>query len=391
MIEKKVFALLALISVVTPLTLFGINAADTSSTKIYVNPPTMIAPPSEDFVIDIEVENVTDLFGWQAKLKWDPWLLSYQNATEGDFLKTGGNTGWNIETRNATEGWILGFSFITGSVSASVSGSGTLGRFAFRGTSIGECTLELSNTKTFSQPDLVPTPPYLGDANGDMRVDVKDLFTVAKAFLKSVGDPGYNPNADFNSDGTLDLFDLLCAGLNNGHKYPDDVYAWKPVVTTHEVHDGYVTIYSPANFPVTWKWLDYYENQVWLTANVTVSSSGSINNFDFNRSLEQISFNLTSATPGSCNVSVPKLLMDGAFKVLINDTLVASTLTWNKTHTFIYFTHEQGTHSVAIIGEIVTRIRAPDLLTMVDINGDGEVNILDITAIAVRNGWKEDP
>jgi hypothetical protein len=83
--------------------------------------------------------------------------------------------------------------------------------------------------------------------------------------------------------------------------------------------------------------------------------------------------------------------MDGAFRVLINDTLVASTLTWNQTHTFIYFTHDQGTHNVAIIGEIVTKIRSIDLNYLVDVNGDGVVNILDVALVASRYGWEEDP
>jgi len=142
---------------------------------------------------------------------------------------------------------------------------------------------------------------------------------------------------------------------------------------------------------VTWKWLNAMGNPVWLTANVTVSSSYPIENFNFNRTLGQISFNITSVTSGLCNVTVPKLLMDGAFKVLINDTLVPSILTWNKTHTFVYFTYDQGTHNIKIIGEIVTRIRGPDLLTLTDVNGDGIVNIVDIVVVALRFDWEEDP
>lgn len=82
--------------------------------------------------------------------------------------------------------------------------------------------------------------------------------------------------------------------------------------------------------------------------------------------------------------------MDGAFKVLINDTLVASILTWNQTHTFIYFTHAQGIHNAKIMGEIVTRIRLIDLKYLIDVNGDGIINTLDIASVTRRHGWKED-
>jgi len=141
---------------------------------------------------------------------------------------------------------------------------------------------------------------------------------------------------------------------------------------------------------VTWKWLDDKNNPFWLSVNVTLSSDHPIENFSFNRSLGQISFNITSTTSGFCSVAVPKLLMDGAFKILINDTLVASRLTWNKSHTFIYFAYNQGTHNVKIIGEIITRIRGPDLLSIADVNGDGLVDIVDIVIVALRFGWEED-
>jgi hypothetical protein len=83
--------------------------------------------------------------------------------------------------------------------------------------------------------------------------------------------------------------------------------------------------------------------------------------------------------------------MDGAFKVLVNDTQVSCMLTWNRTHTFIYFTHEQGTCNVAVIAELTTRIRSSDLLAVADVNGDGQVNILDVASVATRFMWKENP
>jgi hypothetical protein len=367
-------------------TVFNVDVSETSSTTIYVDPSTLTAPYSENFTVDIKIEDVTDLFGWQAWLKWDPQLLDVVTSTEGDFLKTGGSTSW-LPKMNQSEGWILVCSTFTGQSIPGVSGSGTLANITFHGASLGECVLDLYDTKLFnSTPVSVSTPPYLGEANGDMKVDAKDLSAVGHAWGTSVGEPRYDPSADFNNDGFVDLFDILCTILNFGRTYPGD--AAQPVEITHEVQDGYVAVYGS----VAWKWLDFPGgNPVWLTANVTVSSSYPMENFSFSRPLGQISFNFTSATPGFCNITVPKLLMDGAFKVLINDTLVASTLTWNQTHTFIYFTHDQGTYNVAIVGEIVTRIRSVDLLTVADVNGDGEINIMDIAAVARRYGWKEDP
>jgi len=46
------------------------------------------------------------------------------------------------------------------------------------------------------------------DINGDNKVDMKDLATVAKSYGSQIGDENYNPNVDFNQDGVIDDADL---------------------------------------------------------------------------------------------------------------------------------------------------------------------------------------
>ena len=379
--KKRALAIFALISLIASFVLFQIKASMTSSTAMSVGPAAIAAPLHTVFTVDIEAENVTHLHGWQCKLKWDPQLLDVVDVTKGDLIGPG--VWWNV-TMNQTEGWIHVFSAETG---PGVNGNGTLASAAFLGTGLGECILDLCDTKCFSSGE-VSTPPYIGDVNNDSKVDIKDLFTVAKSFGASLGDPRYNPQADLNSDGIVDFVDILYVALNFGRSYPESQYAQIPREMAHEVRDGQVSIYSP----VTWKWLDFPDgNPVWLTANVTVFCDYILESFDFNRSLGKISFNFTSAASGLCNASIPKLLMDGAFTVLINDTQIPSILTWNKTHTVISLAYDQGFCNVAIIGEIVTRIRSIDLITLADVTGDGEVNIMDVAAVSRRYGWKEDP
>lgn len=54
----------------------------------------------------------------------------------------------------------------------------------------------------------------LGDINGNGVVDDDDLALLIDSFGKSVGDPGFNPDADINGDGVVDIRDLALLGDN---------------------------------------------------------------------------------------------------------------------------------------------------------------------------------
>ena len=55
-----------------------------------------------------------------------------------------------------------------------------------------------------------------GDINGDLNVYIFDAVLLAGSFLKTVGNPQYNPNADINSDGIIDIFDAISLANNFG-------------------------------------------------------------------------------------------------------------------------------------------------------------------------------
>jgi parallel beta-helix repeat protein len=63
------------------------------------------------------------------------------------------------------------------------------------------------------------------DINHDLKVDMKDIATVAKAFGTSPGDPKWNPSADITGtvplvpDGKVDMRDIGLVAKNFGKKY----------------------------------------------------------------------------------------------------------------------------------------------------------------------------
>lgn len=56
--------------------------------------------------------------------------------------------------------------------------------------------------------DLFIQVVFDGDINGDGRVSFEDVGALKGAFLKSVGVPGYVPEADLNNDGIVNMVDL---------------------------------------------------------------------------------------------------------------------------------------------------------------------------------------
>jgi hypothetical protein len=79
-------------------------------------------------------------------------------------------------------------------------------------------TLELApgETNTGNNTDahssLTVTIP--GDLNGDLRVSLADLTTLAHAYGSKPGDVRWNPNADIDNDNSVDLTDLVISAQN---------------------------------------------------------------------------------------------------------------------------------------------------------------------------------
>ena len=47
----------------------------------------------------------------------------------------------------------------------------------------------------------------LGDVNGDGKVNLADLQAFAPSYMATIGEPNYNPAADFNHNGIINLYD----------------------------------------------------------------------------------------------------------------------------------------------------------------------------------------
>jgi len=59
-----------------------------------------------------------------------------------------------------------------------------------------------------------------GDVDANHKVEIKDIFAIAKAYGSSVGQPKYNPNLDINNDGKIDIKDIFITAKNYGKTDP---------------------------------------------------------------------------------------------------------------------------------------------------------------------------
>ncbi len=173
------------------------------------------------FTIDLKVEDVSDLAGWQSDIHFDPAILKVNNVKEGSFLKhNSGKTHFRRGTINNTLGRIRGVSS-TRITQGGVDGEGTLLSVIFTIKDVGETQVTLHGfTAGTSSGDTITAnpngisvgvkrvqpayPPY--DVNEDGMVNVIDVLMVVSA-LGHVNPE--NPRVDVNGDGVVDKQDLI--------------------------------------------------------------------------------------------------------------------------------------------------------------------------------------
>jgi hypothetical protein len=112
---------------------------------VSIQPPVSTPSVGSFFDVFVDISDVTDLYGFQFNVTFDPTILSAVGVTEGAFLPGGGSTFFIPGTIDNTTGAIglTGDSLLGPSVG--LSGSGTLADISFRALSGGTSPIDLSN------------------------------------------------------------------------------------------------------------------------------------------------------------------------------------------------------------------------------------------------------
>ena len=186
----------------------------------------------DTFTLQLRVENMDNLGGWQADFVFNPDVLNAIAVTEGDFLKESDvETQFHAGTIQNSTGKITGVRSLRLSGSG-VDGHGVLCTIVFNVIGPGKCRLTLKNFEAGSSrgapipsisPELIivvegdaPTFPAW-DVNMDGQTNISDMFIVMLAILHEQ-DPTDNPRADVNGDGVINLVDAEIIGEHLGEQ-----------------------------------------------------------------------------------------------------------------------------------------------------------------------------
>jgi hypothetical protein len=108
---------------------------------ISIDPTSQTTSTGTVVIVDVDIANVTNLYGYQFDLTFNPSVLSAVSSSEGSFLTTGGNSTFFIPgTNDNVDGVVSATADTILSAVPGVNGSGELAVFTFdavgKGTSI---------------------------------------------------------------------------------------------------------------------------------------------------------------------------------------------------------------------------------------------------------------
>ncbi|HWX79440.1 MAG TPA: cohesin domain-containing protein [Steroidobacteraceae bacterium] len=112
---------------------------------ISIDPTTQTASTGNVVTVDVGISNVSDLYGYQFDLAFNPSILQAVSSSEGPFLATGGSTFFIPGTNDNLGGTVFATANTLLTAVSGVNGSGELAVFTFDAIGAGTSTLAIQN------------------------------------------------------------------------------------------------------------------------------------------------------------------------------------------------------------------------------------------------------
>jgi hypothetical protein len=196
--------------------------------KIYVDPASIVnrtLTPSNNFTVFVRISQATNVSFFDFKLNFNSSVIKPVEIRMGSFFPNTATP--TIEINNLT-GSVRMFASLTSEPAE--SGSGILAMIKFHVESLGHTLLPLTDVQIKDkQSHILPlqtlgdgffsNTALRGDVNGDGKVDTEDVARAEKAFGSHAGpppDPNWNPGADIDQNGRIDVLDIALVCQNFG-------------------------------------------------------------------------------------------------------------------------------------------------------------------------------
>ncbi len=189
-----------------------------------------------DIAVQVRVENVNNLGGFQFTLTYDPNIVHVSNITVGDFPGSSGRTVSPLPVQIDNTAGRATFGAFTYGSAPGASGAGVLADITLAPQEAGESALALVNVQvTDTNAQLIPVtvtggqvsisqcPAYDLDCDGD--VDIIDVMQVATHWRCQQGDACYAPRYDLDGDGDVDIVDIMQVAAHWNCKRGDTCYS----------------------------------------------------------------------------------------------------------------------------------------------------------------------
>jgi hypothetical protein len=167
------------------------------------------------FAVNVKIVNASDVAGLEFMLGFNASALNVQSVVQGAFIPMSVTPA--IETDNST-----GFARFNVSLSTPLSGDGAVAviQFQVMAEGVNNSTLHLYDVAlvdsggdalpfstvdgSFSNLKVAP-----GDLNHDGIVDIRDAIVFSHLFGSVSSDPDWNPEADMDGNGQIDIIDMI--------------------------------------------------------------------------------------------------------------------------------------------------------------------------------------
>lgn len=110
-----------------------------------VDPTTQTTSTGAIVTVDVNIANVTDLYGYQFDLTFNPSILQAVSSSEGSFLTSGGSTFFINGSNDNVGGTVAATADTLLTAVNGVSGSGELAVFTFDAIGTGTSALTIQN------------------------------------------------------------------------------------------------------------------------------------------------------------------------------------------------------------------------------------------------------